>query len=145
MFFFFFFLKDEEFSFSSPENFEFFGFSLTWRHCEYFFWKILTANEIFLLKNWIPFISLCLPVGWLARYRMISYRDSLIWLQIWLFLMSDSWGIECCELGNFVPNWSHYCPVLENFRVCRSGMVLSPCTLPVLCICYWGCRLGNRS
>lgn len=61
--FFFLFLKDEEFSFSSPENFEFFGFSLTWRHCEYFFWKILTANEIFLLKNWIPFISLCLPVG----------------------------------------------------------------------------------
>lgn len=61
--FFFLFLKDEEFSFSSPENFEFFGFSLTWRHREFFFWKILTSNEIFLLKNWIPFISLCLPVG----------------------------------------------------------------------------------
>ena len=55
--------KDEEFSFSSPENFEFFGFSLTWRHFEYLSWEILTADEIFLLKNWIPFISLCLPVG----------------------------------------------------------------------------------
>lgn len=62
---------------------------------------------------------------------------------IFCFVLSDSWDIERSKLGNSVSGWNSDSKVSENFRVCGSRMVLSPCFLSGVCVCYWGCWVGN--
>lgn len=57
--------------------------------------------------------------------------------------LSDSWCVECCQLGDFDAYRCHDCKICKGFPGRRPSMVLPSCCLPVIRIhsgCGW---MGN--